>query len=473
MRWRLRNQFLVTFALITLIAVGSVSGVSALLAARRTERQIAAQLDAMAATLRNSSFPLTDAVLRQVRGLSGVEIVALDARGRLVAASLPPAVRPDFLAAAPALPAKLDTDSPVWPILQLGETAYFDRRVAMRGERERGSVESGEPVELHLLYPESVWQESRRQAAVPPMAVGAVTLVLVALAAVSLANRLSRPIDRLGDQVARIADGDYRPLPLPSRDDELRDLTAATNRLAGRLSELTDSLRRGERLALLGQLSGGLAHQLRNSIAGAKMAVQLHARDYRGEDDRSLHVALRQLALTEEHLRTFLTAGEARPPLRTPCDLSALVSDVLELVEPAARHRKATLDSAVEPIAPPLSADAQQLRELLVNLLLNAVEAVGAGGRVGVFVDQTVWPESSPPRPAVRLRVVDDGPGPPSAIQDRLFEPFVTGKPEGIGLGLAAARRVAENHGGRLDYTRSDVTCFTLLLPLDAAEAAA
>src|SRR5262249_59674495 len=110
-----------------------------------------------------------------------------------------------------------------------------------------------------------------------------------------------------GRQVSRIAQADYSPMPLPARNDELRDLGHDVNRLAAQLSEMERAIRRSERLTLLGQLAGGLAHQLRNHVTGALMAVQLHAREC-DTDPESLDVALRQLALTEENLKQFLAA---------------------------------------------------------------------------------------------------------------------------------------------------------------------
>lgn len=467
MRWPLRNQLLLPFTLVIGIAVVTVSGVDAYLAARRFERQIDAQLARMAETLRDATFPLTDPVLAQIRGLSGVEIVALDAAGRVTNSSLPKEMRRDF--------ARPTTDAPPpGPIIDLAGDRYFVRTVA-----ERRAVGDEQ---LHLLYPERTYRETRRAAALPSLVVGAVALGFVVAAASLVAHQLSRPIGRLGEQVSRIADGDYEPLPLPARDDELRDLSASVNRLATRLAELTAGLRRSERLALLGQLSGGIAHQLRNSIAGAKIAVQLHRRECSGDDPRTLEVALRQLTLVEEQVRSFLTAGDDRPPRRVSCDLRAVAADAVSLVEPMARHRQVALRQSLP--ATPLIAlvDPSQLRELLLNLLLNAIDAANAVAAApqkapGVesaadagWVEVAVREEPTETAPRLLLEVSDSGPGPAAAVRDQMFEPFVTGKPEGIGLGLAAARRIAAAHGGRLEFVDAPVTCFRVELPADVAD---
>ncbi|HTU26583.1 MAG TPA: HAMP domain-containing sensor histidine kinase [Pirellulales bacterium] len=446
MRWPLRYQILVPFAAVMVALVVAVSLLTAYLAARQSFRQTVGRLRDVAHTLADARFPLTDAVLRQAHGLSGAELVLTDGQN-VLAASWP---------AAEPLPSIAETNQ--WDNLELDRTTvvsgerYFHAalRMAPRNDLPSGSV-------LNLLYPERSWRDARWQAAYPPLLVGLLALGPVALLASTVAGRLSRPIVELRHQVGRIASGDFQPLPLTPHDDELRDLTRSVNALAGQLEEMQRVVKRSERLTLLGQLSGGLAHHLRNDVTGARIAVQLHQRHCRQVDQESLAVALRQLTLTEQHLQRFLAAGRPQPPCRTECDLRALVDELVKLVGPACRHRRVELrveDGAGDVRLP---ADEEQLRQLLLNLVMNAIEAVPPGGQVRI-VSQASAAE-------VTIAVHDTGPGPPPAIADRLFEPFSTGKPEGIGLGLTVARQIVEAHGGSLSYTSSGGTCFTVALP--------
>jgi signal transduction histidine kinase len=172
------------------------------------------------------------------------------------------------------------------------------------------------------------------------------------------------------------------------------------------------------------------------------------------------------LAITDSHLEQFLSAGRPTAPRRSRCDLGQIVRDVASLVRPASEHRGVSLTLCGTPEEPlELWADAEQLRQLLLNLAVNAVEAAGHGGWVRI--------ELAADRDAVRLRVVDSGPGPPAALVDRLFEPFATGKPEGIGLGLTVAKLIAEAHGGSLEHRQQRPTCFELVLPPHAQRAEA
>jgi signal transduction histidine kinase len=456
MRWPIRHQILLPFAVMTLFVVMAAGLCSAYLAARRVERRIELQVRNLGRTLLESSFPLTDAVLEQMNGLSGAHFVFVDDAGGIVATSRPTA------------PLWQSRTPPVndWRMLRLGPLVKFNSEgyfaSALRIEGQRPGRQAGV---LHMLYPESQWSSDRREAAMPPLAGGFATLCICVLLSAIIARRISRPIARLQHQVLRLANGDFTSLPLPARNDELRDLAGSVNVLAEQLSQMRRAIRRTERLTLLGRLSGALAHHLRNDITGTRMAVQLHQRHCTGNDVESLAVALRQLEITEQHLQRLLAAGQPREPSRSDCDLEEIAEHIVRLVEPACMHRRLAISllrigaSEGQHGGFGMAADAEQLRHLLMNLVVNAMEAVEAGGSVRIEIERT--------NVALVLRVLDSGPGPPAWVADQLFEEFITSKPEGVGLGLAVARRIAESHGGTLTYTRRDgCTCFELCLPL-------
>ena len=221
--------------------------------------------------------------------------------------------------------------------------------------------------------------------------------------------------------------------------------------------------RPGEAAALLADRfdvleRGGMPEPLMLAYrTGARMAMQLHRRHCREIDQDSLTVALRQLSLTESNLQRFLTAGQTTEPRREHCDLRRIASDVVALVQPSCNHKGVQVRFDPDGSAFELLADSDHLSQLLLNLLLNGIEAAGPGGWVAV--DLTHRDAS------VLLRVTDSGPGIDDALRDRLFEPFATGKPEGIGLGLAIARKIAESHGGTIDYMRDERTTFEVGLP--------
>jgi signal transduction histidine kinase len=428
MRRSIRSQLLVPLGVLILGTFG-VSAWLALDAARRAGREIEARVAGVARTLSSARFPLTRAVLEQMKGLTGAELILVSAGGRLTST--------------------LD----IVPVEIPAEGDEHGRRVRVGGREfifERIRLRPGHPNAedtLFVLYPKDRFDAEVREAYLPPLILGfaggvvAVSLMLV------VGGRLVRRLRELDRQTRRIADGDFRPMSLPAGNDEVHDLGQSVNDMAERLRLLHERMQMSERMRLLGQVSGGLAHQLRNAVAGAKLAVQLHARDCSGGDAEALDVARRQLARVEADLARFLDLGRDDDTERRPQRVADLLDEAVTLLRPQCRH--AGVDLKFEPTDHDavVLGDRGRLGHVFVNLLTNAVEAAGPGGQVGVIVRQ--------PTPEVCIvEISDSGPGPAADVAERLFEPFVTGKTDGIGLGLFVARQVVEAHGGRLDWRR-------------------
>ncbi len=451
MRWRIRYQLLLPLLTLLLGVVG-VSVWTAAASADRARRQVETRLRDLGRTLgEERSYPLTQAVLSQVHDLSGADFLLVSPEGERLSTLGDEA--------APPPPPPGETVSDDWRTLRLGPPirvngrTYLCSGLRMPREPNRGDI-------LYIFYPESLWRDALWEAVWPSLVLGgSVGLASLGLT-VGLGQRLSRRLQDLERRTRLIAAGDFSPMPLPGRDDEIRDLTRSVNEMAQRLAQFQETARRTERLRLLGQVSGGLAHQLRNGLAGARLAVQLFVRECAGRVDTStLDVALRQMTLLETHLKRFLDLGRQGPSRSEPCSLTTLVGQAVELLRPSCQHTGIDLRWKPPAGAATVSGDAGQLAQLILNVLGNAVEAAGPGGSVEADVRMGDGG-------TVVLEVRDSGPGPSAEVAERLFEPFVTGKPEGVGLGLAVARQVAEAHGGRISWRREEGwTCFRVELP--------
>jgi signal transduction histidine kinase len=450
MRWSIRNQILIPLVGFQAIAVTAIALITATLAAARSERQIIDRLNGVIDALGHASFPYTASVLSKMRGLSGAEFIAYTDDGRASESSFE--TLPDIPRAPQSIP-------PATRLVTLRDSPT----VALRGLRYFTVLvrpaTSPRGVSLLVLYPEASLRQAHWEAALPSLLLGGGSLGVMALITTWIAHRISARLRGVERQVALIAEGDFQELRLGRDRDEVHDLSRSINRMCTQLREMQDTIRRSERTRLLAQLAAGLAHSLRNSVAGARMSVQLHAARHPAENgDQSLAVALRQLAITEEQVKGLLSLGrvERRPP--EPCDLGQLLADVAQLVEPSCQHAKVALtyprgQEPLEFLTDPLS-----VRAAVLNLALNAIDAAGNGGAVRLRAEAN--------GSEVRIEVVDSGPGPPPELAESLYEPFVTGKPEGVGLGLALAKQVADDHGGSLSWHREDgETRFRLTLP--------
>ncbi len=457
MRWPIQIQLLLPTLSVVVVAIVLTAVASAWTAASRASRQQEQRLRRVVGTLTEAAFPLSKNVLRQMSGLSGAEFFLLDRQGRVEAGTR--AVGDDELAALERIRSnrKLSLRTGTRPI-PLGGRRHLGARVPV-GRRSSSAAES-----LIVLYPEDRWQATARQAALPALLIGAAAAAGAVGVTTLLARRFVRPIRQIGDRAAAIAAGDFRAIPLGHRQDEVGDLALSINRMTEQLSRYEQEVRHNERLRTLGQLGAGMAHQLRNAATGALMAVELHQNECRtGSDCESLSVAVRQLRLMESHLKRFLTLGRPGSAAHELCDLRSLVDGALSLVRPACRHAKIEL-GVVQPADKLwVSADRDALTQALINLVLNAMEAVSGH-------------PNSPRRVQVQLErdngnalvcVADTGPGPATDAVPRLFEPFMTDKSDGTGLGLAVACQVVEEHQGTIRWDRRDhVTRFIVEIPL-------
>lgn len=459
MRWPLRNQIMLPLLAVAVASLTAVGVINARLATRQTGERIEQQLKGVVGVLTRSSFPLTDAVLRQMRDLSRAEFVLADSTGRPVATSL--------RETPPPLPHKTttagSTESSLRDALDVLGKSYFhsSTRLPARTGGEQART-------LHILFPRDEYRRTWRQAFIPPLVIGVVTVGAVAAVAQLLAGRISQTMARLATEVLSLARGNFDAVELPSTDDEVRDLSVAVNQTAEMLAEYEQQVRRAEQLRTVALLGAGLAHELRNSATGCLMALDLHAESCRlDRQDESLAVAKRQLRLMENQLQRLLAIGKA-PSNNLPreVDLTTLIEEVLPLVRPAAHHADVALEWLRPDAGVQVWADAEALGPMIVNLILNAIEAVQqspgeADRRVEVRLDSNAT--------MARLTISDTGPGLQDAATESAFEPFVTTKPEGIGLGLAVARQVVEAHHGTIDWTRdATVTTFRIALPLSA-----
>lgn len=272
-----------------------------------------------------------------------------------------------------------------------------------------------------------------------------------------------RRIGRLAAAARAASGGDLdRAVPVTG-GDEVGVLAEAFREMLAGVRDSRAKLVQAERLAALGQIATAVAHEIRNPLAAIRLTVQLmgeEAHDARLREDCDM--LMREAARLELFLDDLLAFARPDPGVREPVDLAGVMADVCDLEQARADHLGVTLARVVAPELTRVLGDRRRLVQVCANLVLNAIQAAGPGGRVEVRA-------ASEPN-GVALAVSDTGAGVPPEVADRLFTPFVTSKPNGTGLGLALSRRIAREHGGDLAYRReAGRTVFALSLPARAS----
>ncbi|MEE8192875.1 MAG: ATP-binding protein [Gemmatimonadales bacterium] len=279
---------------------------------------------------------------------------------------------------------------------------------------------------------------------------GAIALLAVALSAVVVATlatrRITRPLERLADGAGAVAQGELELAVAEDGPDEIRRVARAFNTMTVSLRQTLRELSRRESLAAVGEFAASLAHEVRNPLTAIRLDLQ-RAREHLSDGERSSALvdhALHEVARLDASVTGGLRLARSGQPSLTPLDLRQPLEAAYHAAEPRFNASGAVLEPLVLPTDPVWTkGDAGALEQLFLNILLNAAEASGAGMRAGVEFERADG--------TVHVSIWDRGKGIAPEQMDRIFEPFYSTSPEGTGLGLPIARRIARAHGGELE----------------------
>jgi signal transduction histidine kinase len=248
-------------------------------------------------------------------------------------------------------------------------------------------------------------------------------------------------------------------------------LLTEVTRLREELEHKNRQLERRERLAALGQMAAGLAHEIRNPLGGIQLYASLLERDLAGSSGLlEVVTKIRQgVHMLDSLVNDVLTFANPSAPQRGRVVLADVIEQVAELIAPKMRQAKVELrvDKVCGSIE--LWADARQLHQILFNTLLNGMEAAGSGG----WVELSAHPPHRGDAQAA-IAIADSGPGIPPEVRERIFNPFFTTKDSGTGLGLAIVHQLVEAHGGAVTVGEHPAggAMFTIRLPVAEPPAA-
>jgi two-component system sensor histidine kinase PilS (NtrC family) len=234
-----------------------------------------------------------------------------------------------------------------------------------------------------------------------------------------------------------------------------------------RLTEMEEQMRRQERLATVGSLAAGIAHEIRNPLASLSGSIQMLQGDLdlQGDSRHLMDIVLRETDRLNTIITEFLDYARPRSSARERVDLVSLMQETIDMFRNS-RDFHAGIDVRCD-LAPRLivSGDAQRLRQVFWNLLINAAQAIEGGGSVSV----SAAPGSGELADHVLVRISDSGCGIPAESLENIFDPFFTTKTNGTGLGLAIVYRIIIDHGGAIDVKseQGKGTIVTIRLPLD------
>ena len=291
-----------------------------------------------------------------------------------------------------------------------------------------------------------------------------------------LARRITRPIHRLVDGTVRIAHGDFSQAIVDTSRDEVGDLARSFNEMTSQLLQarerMDDANRRlvqHEKLASIGRMAATIAHEIRNPLTSVKLNIQKVAEEESFAETVKAHLglSLEGIDQIERFIKELLNFTRVQELVLERWTVEQIVDESLKMIQDSLAQKKIIVEKACAVNLPPILADADKLRQVFLNVLRNAHEALGSGGKISITCDTAV--EGG--RTMVRVRIADNGPGIAEKDRPNIFEPFYTTKPSGFGLGLANARKIVEQHNGTITVGKKPGrgSAFVILIPAEEA----
>ncbi|MDD3581912.1 MAG: cache domain-containing protein [Desulfobacca sp.] len=328
--------------------------------------------------------------------------------------------------------------------------------------------------------------------------------VLAALGALSLAGLLShyvvRPIRKLSTAADNLAQGKFDQAQLEiNRADEIGLLSRAFADMARQLQDRQHQLEqrmilkeaeleetdvklketqlaaaRSQQLAALGRLASGVAHEIRTPLTSLKLFLESVESEINiaPEYEEDFMVAMNQIRRMEATINRFLDFARPQEPIFSWVSVAELIEEALLVIGPRAKQQETIIQVSLDGNLPMIQGDRKQLEEALLNLMVNALEAVRHRGRLTISAGRGELPTNAGPRRCVRLEIKDTGPGITAENLPKLFDPFFTTKATGAGLGLAIVYSTIHRHGGDIlvESTVGEGTSFAILIPLETTQ---
>jgi signal transduction histidine kinase len=452
---RLHHRIVIPVVAVALVTTSLAAFVSQSLIRRSLEARVVSQLASAAAAVSRSDFALNQAILARVKEITGADVVTYTLAGQVLASTLTGGSRAQLLATVSADRSIVSAPEDQTVVRQLtctGVPCYVAwRRVSTSPDTVIALVEQAS--ELHAA--------TQAMTRIILLSAG-LSLIVLVLVGQFVAARVTKPLDRLVAFTRDLSGGSAGRRALVG-DDEVGTLAAAFNDMLGRLENAQEALVRSEKLGLAGLLAARVAHDVRNPLSSLKMQAQLlRSRVPGAEGQAMLRAVLHDVEQVESVVRGLLELAKPGEVALQPTQLNDVIGQVLDHLALQLNHRKVILDTDLDASLPPISLDAPRFKQALLNVISNANEAMPNGGTLAVST--RIGEDGS----SVVLLVCDDGIGVDPELLERVFDPFVSSKREGVGLGLVNTKSIVESHGGwvRLAPRSPRGTCVTISLPL-------
>ncbi len=469
------------------------------------------RIDRLVRLIEHSNFPLTTNVVEQLAQLSGAELIVLEADDtpRIFSSGIAAGRLNELVDSLNELgllelgsPDKKPSDEPegtprgepgtsaangtstVAPFRKGDESSSHRelRRVEWNGHvyflafarRTLATTRTGPgSTQVVLLLDAEPFDRLWLQSLAMPLTVAVIFLPIMAWIAVRLSRQVSQPIQEIQARLRTLAAGDLTvPAMQPAETTEIEELQQSLEVTAETLREREQTIRANEQMSALIQVGQGIAHNIKNAATACRLAIDLAQTDSGPVDPACLGVIRQQLASIDQYIERFLNqargSAETPTPTTRSVELRPSIQAAIDLLKPRIAHARVHVEMDLPEESMRVTADPHDLEQLVMLLVQNAIDAsTELHSASGTLAQVGIRARLEGRRLVITIR--DNGPGPAADIRDRMFAPFASNKPEGTGLGLPEAQRIAERYNGTVRWAREDGwTCFEVSIEVNS-----
>jgi two-component system sensor histidine kinase HydH len=286
---------------------------------------------------------------------------------------------------------------------------------------------------------------------------------------INIENLLKEKGGVLRDWELRVSNKEGTQIPLslsaaPLKDENEQEMgSVLLLRDLREIRDLQERVRRSERLASLGRLAAGVAHEIRNPLSSIRGFAQFFQNRFKGQEKEQEYAAVmvREVDRLNRVITELLDFARPKEPHRESHNLQEILEQTLKVLEPELAGRNIGVEKKLDASLPRILADRDQLSQAFLNLMLNALESMEGEGKLRISLE-------SEGASALTISIADTGKGIPPEDLERVFEPFFSTKRKGTGLGLAIVHQIVENHKGeiRVESREGEGTTFRITLPI-------
>jgi signal transduction histidine kinase len=442
---RVQYKIVIPFTALFIVATLATALVSISLMARNLDARVTTQLDQASRMVSRADFALNSSILQNLKAVIGADVVTFKRDGTVLATTVKTSENTETIPAVlspQGFPAKLET----------GEQFEL-REVNINGRPHKIGyrlLSSPPDTIVAVIADTSDIAATQRAIATRVLLLAALIVVLMSVISHMIARSVTAPVLDLVAFTKTVAAGERNQRANVRSGDEIGVLAGAFNEMMDQLRRSEEKLLQSEKLAVTGLLAARVAHEVRNPLSAIKMQAQLlRSKLKTNAADQQLVVSiLQEIERVEWVVRGMLDLASTQELQLEREHVADVVDEVLDLTAAQLRHRKIIVKKAYDAAAPAVMLDRNRLKIAFLNLIMNASEAMTNGGTLEISVGKK--------DDSLVIEIQDDGVGIAPSVRDRLFDPFVTTKREGVGLGLVNTKNIIERHGGTIDLLPRD-----------------